>query len=105
MWALLKQEMEPDTMATDMNKDDMLKVRMDALTLSMMDTARAYLKLDKSKFIRESVREKAAAVIAEHQKTRFSAQDWTMFFDLLDHPAQPTDRMKKAAARFREITG
>ncbi|MBP0615702.1 DUF1778 domain-containing protein [Jiella mangrovi] len=85
------------------DKGDMLKVRMDAVTLSMMDTARAYLKLDKSKFIRESVREKAEAVIAEHQKTRFSAEDWTAFFGALDTPVAPTPRMKKAATKFREL--
>ncbi|TFF22111.1 DUF1778 domain-containing protein [Jiella endophytica] len=84
-------------------KGDTLKVRMDAVTLSMMDTARAYLKLDKSKFIRESVREKAESVIAEHQKTRFSAEDWTAFFGALDAQAAPTPRMKRAAAMFRDI--
>ncbi|MCQ0987220.1 type II toxin-antitoxin system TacA family antitoxin [Jiella marina] len=87
------------------DKGDMLKVRMDAVTLSMMDTARAYLKLDKSKFIRESVREKAESVIAEHQKTRFSAEDWTAFFGALDAPEAPTPRMTKAAAKFRDIQG
>ncbi len=92
-------------MAPDIERDDTLKVRMDAVTLSMMDTARGYLKLDKSKFIRQSVREKAAAVIAEHQKTRFSAEDWASFFAALDTPAKPTDRMTRAARKFREITG
>lgn len=92
-------------MATDIERDDTLKVRMDAATMSMLETARGYLKLDKSKFIRQSVREKAAAVIAEHQKTRFSAEDWTAFFDALDAPVKATDRMTRAARKFREITG
>lgn len=92
-------------MATDLDRDDTLKVRMDAATLSMLETARGYLKLDKSKFIRQSVREKAAAVIAEHEKTRFSAADWTSFFTALDAPAPPTDRMTRAARKYREITG
>ncbi|MFA6967144.1 DUF1778 domain-containing protein [Bosea sp. (in: a-proteobacteria)] len=92
-------------MATDTDHDDTLKVRMDAATLSMLETARGYLKLDKSKFIRQSVREKAAAVIAEHQTTRFSAEDWASFFEALDAPANPTDRMTRAARKFREITG
>jgi uncharacterized protein (DUF1778 family) len=85
--------------------DDTVKVRMDAATLSMMNTARGYLKLDKSKFIRQSVREKAAAVIAEHQRTRFSAEDWSSFFAILDNPPRPTDRMTRAARKLREITG
>lgn len=89
----------------EIDKTDTLKVRMDAATLSMMDAARAYLKLDKSKFIRESVREKAAAVIAEHQRTRFTADDWTTFFARLDRPARPTPRMRRAAAKLRELDG
>ena len=86
-------------------KSDMLKVRMDAATLRLMDTARAYVKLDKSKFIRESVREKAQAVIADHQRTVFSAEDWTMFFDMLERPLEPTERMKRAAQALRDIAG
>jgi uncharacterized protein (DUF1778 family) len=85
-------------------KDDTLKVRMDGETLAMMDAARAYLKLDKSKFIRESVREKAAAVIAEHERTRFTEEDWLSFFAALEQPAPPTARMRKAVEKFRGIS-
>lgn len=92
-------------MESDTDRDDTLKVRMDAATLSMLETARGYLKLDKSKFIRQSVREKAAAVIAEHRTTRFSTEDWASFFAALDAPVKPTDRMTRAARKFREIAG
>jgi uncharacterized protein (DUF1778 family) len=85
-------------------KGDTLKVRMDGETLAMLDAARAYLKLDKSKFIRESVREKAAAVIAEHERTRFTAEDWQSFFAALERPALSTARMRKAVEKFRDIS-
>jgi uncharacterized protein (DUF1778 family) len=91
-------------MATDTDPDGTVKIRMDAATLAMLDTARGYLKLDESNFIRQSVREKAAAVIAEHQTTRFSAEDWASFFAALDAPVKPTARMTRAARTFREIT-
>jgi uncharacterized protein (DUF1778 family) len=89
----------------DATKDDTLKVRMDEETLALMDKARAYLELDKSKFIRESVREKAAAVIAEHERTHFTSQDWASFFARLDQPAAPTARMVKAIKKYRDIAG
>lgn len=92
-------------MTTDVERDDTLKIRMDAATLSMLETARGYLELDKSKFIRQSVREKAAAVIAEHETTRFAAADWTAFFAALDAPAPATARMERAARRYRDIAG
>lgn len=83
--------------------DITIKFRLDSPTSELLDRARSYTKLDKSKFIRQSVREKAEAVIAEHEKTQFSQEDWRMFFDLLDTPSKPTGRMVKAAQKYSEI--
>ena len=90
-------------MTIEANKDNVLKVRMDVVTLQLLEQARSYVELDRSKFIRQSIREKAAAVIAEHEKTRFSTEDWEMFFAMLDHPPEPTEHMKKAAELYRKI--
>ncbi len=90
-------------MGVDIKNNDTLKVRMDPLTLNLLEKARGYVDLNKSKFIRMSVREKAEAIIAEHDKTVFSAHDWHMFFDMIDHPPKPTTRMKKAAQKYKEI--
>ena len=84
--------------------DHAIKVRMDHVTTSLMERARRYVKLDKSKFIRQSVREKAEAILAEREKTLFTAEDWHMFFAMLDHPPQPTERMKEAARKHAAIT-
>ncbi len=85
-------------------KEDTLKVRMDPMTLNMMEKARTFLKLDKSKFIRQSIRRMAEEVITEHEKTRFSTEDWHRFFDMIDNPPEPTERMKKAAVLYRLAT-
>jgi uncharacterized protein (DUF1778 family) len=90
-------------MTISTNKHDILKVRMDSATLNLLEQARQYAGLDKSKFIRQSIREKAEAVIAEHQQTKFSQEDWHMFFDLLDNPPEPTERMKKALQTYNKI--
>jgi uncharacterized protein (DUF1778 family) len=92
-------------MTAGSKKDDMLKVRMDSITLDLLERASTYVDLNKSKFIRQCIREKAVAIIAEHEKNRFTEEDWRMFFDMLDNPPEPTDRMKKAARKYREITG
>lgn len=84
-------------------QQDVLKVRMDAVTLQLLERARGYVELDKSKFIRQSIREKAEAIIAEHEKTHFSSDDWQAFFALLDNPTEPTERMKKAALTYQKI--
>ncbi|MBN2327729.1 MAG: DUF1778 domain-containing protein [Candidatus Omnitrophica bacterium] len=91
-------------MTMNVRKDDTLKIRIDAITLEMMEKARAYLKLDKSKFIRHSIRQMSQTVIAEQEQTRFSEEDWRTFFEMIENPPEPTGRMKKAARKYREIT-
>lgn len=90
-------------MVTEATKDHILKLRMDDMTLNLLERARAYVELNKSKFIRQSIRDKANAIIAEHEKTQFSQEDWRMFFDMIDNPPKPTERLKKAANKYREI--
>jgi uncharacterized protein (DUF1778 family) len=84
-------------------KDDTLKVRMDAYTLGLLERAREYVDLNKSKFVRLSIREKATEIIAQHEKSLFSTDDWRAFFDMLDNPKKPTARMKKAVKQYSRI--
>lgn len=91
-------------MTMDIPKEDTLKIRMDAITIELMERARTYLKLDKSKFIRQSIRQMAQTVIAEQEQTRFSEEDWHTFFEMIENSPEPTDRMKRAAQKYREIT-
>jgi uncharacterized protein (DUF1778 family) len=90
-------------MNIEVKKDTTFKFRMDDITKDLLERARLYLNINKSKFIRESIREKAEFIIAEHDKTSFDASDWRMFFDMLDKPAEPTPRMKKAALKYQQI--
>jgi len=90
-------------MRTDSIKNDAIKIRIDSETQQLLEQARAYVNLDKSKFIRQSIQEKAEAVIAEHETTRFNTADWEMFFDMLDNPPEPTDSMKRAAEAYKKM--
>ncbi|RJP18823.1 MAG: DUF1778 domain-containing protein [Candidatus Omnitrophota bacterium] len=91
-------------MIMSIQKDDTLKIRIDAVTVDMMEKARTYLKLDRSKFIRQSIRQMSQTVIAEQEQTQFSKEDWYTFFAMIENPPPPTNRMKKAAKSYREIT-
>ena len=90
-------------MPTETHKEDTLKGRMDAKTLELLEKACVYVDLNKSKFIRMSIREKATAILAEQEKTQFTKDDWLAFFELLDNPPKPTKRMRKAARTYRQI--
>ncbi len=90
-------------MTVNVRRNDTLKFRMDKVTAELMERARFYVKLDKSKFVRHSIREKAEAIIAEYENTLFTREDWYTFFDMLDNPPEPTQRMKKAAEKYKKI--
>jgi len=90
-------------MNAETRKDLTLKFRIDDLTLKLLDQAQSYVEINRSKFIRQSIREKAESIIAEYDQTRFSASDWHVFFDSLDAPEKPTERMNKAAQRYKQI--
>ena len=85
-------------------KDHEIKLRIDAPTVELIDRAKSYLGTNKSQFIRQSIREKAKSIIAAHEKTVFSQKDWTLFFDLLDNPPEPSKRFKKAALKHKKIS-
>ena len=61
-------------MSVENQKNITFKIRMDSVTLDMMERAREFLHLDKSKFIRQSIRRMAEEVIRECDQTRFSAE-------------------------------
>jgi uncharacterized protein (DUF1778 family) len=89
-------------MNKEVKQGNSLKFRMDDITLGLHERARGYIDLNKSKFIPQSIRGKAEAVIAEHEKTRFNKQDWEMFFELVDNTV-PTPRMKKALKNIMRL--
>lgn len=83
-------------------KDHEIKLRIDAPTIELIERAKTYLGTNKSKFIRQSIREKAESVIASHEKTIFSQKDWTLFFEMIDNPPQPSQRFEKAMQNYKE---
>lgn len=88
---------------SEIKQDNTFKFRIDDLTLSLLERASGYIQLNKSKFVRQCIREKSEAIIAEYDKTRFSRDDWEMFFSMLDQPVEVTDRMQKARKKYDEI--
>jgi uncharacterized protein (DUF1778 family) len=90
-------------MSIEAQKSEDFKFRLDSITSDLLERASGYIGLDKSKFIRESIREKALTIIEEHEKTTFTQNDWRMFFSLLENPPEPTQAMKNAAQKYRSL--
>jgi len=86
-------------------KDNSVKIRFDAPTLSLLEKAGSLTGMDRSKFVRFSVRSIATEIIAQHEKTVFGEGDWRTFFNMLSQSNQePSPRVKKAADRYQHIT-
>lgn len=92
-------------MQSTANKDIDYKLRLDSVTAELVEKACAYANTKKSEFFRRSAREKAELIISEHEKTHFSSEDWSMFFDMVETTPEPTERMKQARSKYEEITG
>jgi uncharacterized protein (DUF1778 family) len=91
------------TVSVEAQKSEDFKFRLDSTTSNLLERASGYIGLDKIKFIRESIREKALAIIEEHEKTTFTEDDWRMFFALRENPPEPTEAMKIAAEAYKAL--
>lgn len=101
MWVQLAVN-EDIPMTVIAKKDEMFKFRIDSATEELMERARRHVKLDKSKFARQSIREKAESIIAEHEKMVFSENDWHVFWNAVENPPEPSARLQRAAQRYNE---
>lgn len=56
-----------------------------------------------SEFMRRTVREKAEAIVGEHERILSSRQDQEIFFNALMNPPAPNKALKGAIASFKEM--
>jgi uncharacterized protein (DUF1778 family) len=90
-------------MSIEAQKNADFNFRLDTTTAALLERASGYVGLDKIKFIRECIREKARTIIEEREKTTFTEDDWRMFFSLLENPSEPTEAMKDAAEAYKSL--
>ena len=54
-----------------------------------------------NQFIVQSAYEKAQEIIEKERFIRMTARSATSFFEALEHPPEPTEKLKKAVKRYR----
>lgn len=57
---------------------------------------------DMSAFALDAVYERALETIQAHETTRLQPEDYQTFFEALEHPPAPTEKLKAAFAHHRE---
>ena len=58
-----------------------------------------------TEFVLSSAQEMAARTVREHEVLTLSGRDRQVFVDALLRPAPPSKRLKKAARRYKNMTG
>jgi len=58
-----------------------------------------------TEFVVSSAHEVAARTVRDHEILRLSARDQKVFVDALLRPKAPNSRLRKAARRYRSLTG
>ncbi len=48
--------------------------------------------------------QKAQNVTTDHEQTRLNKEDWQTFFAMIENLIEPTERLKKAARKYKKIT-
>jgi len=56
-----------------------------------------------SEFVFSSVQERAKMIVKEHNMILASNKDKEIFFDALINPQKPNKKLKRAAAKYKEI--
>jgi uncharacterized protein (DUF1778 family) len=82
-----------------------LEARVHAEQKNLFMRAASLSGLSLTSFVVDAVSERARQVIHDHEVMHLSAADSQAFADALNRDIEPSDRLKKSAARYRARTG
>lgn len=77
--------------------------RLDPEHKALIERAAAYAGETVTGFAVSTLVREARRVLEEHEVTTLSDLDRDRFLDLLDHPPAPTEALRSAARRHREV--
>jgi uncharacterized protein (DUF1778 family) len=90
------------TAEIDEPNDARMGFRTKARIKTAIQRAAALSGVDDSAFTINAAYQSAMTTIAAHERTFLQPADHAAFFDALDNPPEPTDRLKAAFKRHRE---
>jgi len=82
-----------------------LEARITSDQKSILQRAAALSGRTLSEFVVASAQEAATKVIQEHEAIRLTRSEQIAFVNALLDPPEPSDRLRKAAARYRQQMG
>jgi len=84
-------------------KSKRLSIRVDEATKDILEQAATLEGLSITSFVLRQATQGARAVISGHERLILSNRDRDTFFALLDNPPSPTDALRRAARRHKQL--
>lgn len=83
-------------------KQERMHIRLDALSKQKLERAATYVHKSLSEFVLGQALHAADEVIQEHETLTLNQADWEVFLDALEHPPQPSAKLKQAFAEHKK---
>lgn len=84
------------------SQDISLEIQISADQKSLIEEAAALSGQPITSFTVSAAIEAARRVVGGHRAVRLSPTDWDRFLNLHDNPPEPNDRLKRAAAHYKD---
>ena len=94
---------EDSAAAIDEPKTARMEQRTKAHVKERIRRAAALLGVDETTFVTSVAYEHAREIIKDHERTVLAPEDRAAFFALMDAPAVPSDALRVAVKRHREV--
>lgn len=88
---------------TAIGEEARLNFRLDPAIKELIERAAGYSGETVTSYAVSTLVRDARRVVQEHEQTTLSDRDREIFLSLLDDPPAPTDALRRAAARHREL--
>lgn len=92
-------------MTNTAQKQERLEIRLTSENKKIIEEAAAILGQTVSGFTQHSLVLKAMEIIKENSLIKLSAEGTLKFFEILDNDAEPNEKLRKAALRYRSTYG
>lgn len=86
-------------------KNERITTRVSAQVKDKLLHAAGVVDATLNQFLIQAALEKAELIIQNERKMNLSLTDSSVFFDALENPPEPNEKLKKAAASFKEMMG
>ena len=80
-------------------------MRLDAEAKGVLQLAAGYRRKSVSQFVLATALEEAEKVIRENEVVALSGPDWTLFYDALTEPPEPSPALRQAFSHYCKAFG